>query len=86
MKHTYKTENTCSTEISFELNGNVVSDVSFLNGCPGNLLAVSSLTDGMTVEQIEKKLKGIQCGRRGTSCVDQLSIAVRKAYDETAGA
>ena len=71
--------------ISFDLNGNVVSNIQFLNGCNGNLKAVSKLCDGMTVEYIEEKLKGNLCGSKGTSCADKLAIAVRKAYDEQNG-
>jgi uncharacterized protein (TIGR03905 family) len=71
--------------ISFDLNGNVVSNIQFLNGCNGNLKAISKLCDGMTVEYIEGKLKGNLCGMKGTSCADQLAMAVRKAYDEQNG-
>ncbi|MBE6016505.1 MAG: TIGR03905 family TSCPD domain-containing protein [Lachnospiraceae bacterium] len=81
MKHTYKTNGVCSRMISFDLDGDVVSDVSFLGGCDGNLKAISKLVDGMTVGRIEELLKGNQCGFKGTSCADQLAIAVRRAYD-----
>ncbi len=81
MKHTYKTKGTCSQLISFDLEGNIVTDISFVGGCNGNLKAISKLTDGMTVEKIEELLKGNQCGMKGTSCADQLAIAVRQAYD-----
>ena len=84
MDYTYETKNTCSTIIKFTLNGNVVTDVEFLEGgCPGNLQALPRLVEGMTVEEIEKKIGGIKCGRRGTSCADQLARAVRKAYDKS---
>lgn len=84
MKYLYKTENTCSKEIEFELDGNVVKNVKFLGGgCPGNLQAVPRLVEGLTVEEIEEKIGGVICGMRGTSCADQLSKAVRKAYDES---
>ena len=82
MHHDYRTEMVCSSQIHFDLNGNVVSNVSFTGGCNGNLKAVSKLVDGMTVEQIEGYLKGNLCGQRPTSCADQLARAVRKAYDE----
>ena len=82
MRYTYKTKGTCSVEISFDINDNVITNISFLGGCNGNLKAISKLLDGQTVEYIEEKLKGNQCGMRGTSCADQLAIAVRKAYDE----
>lgn len=81
MKHTYKTKGVCSQMISFDLEGNIVTDISFVGGCNGNLKAISKLTDGMTVEKIEELLKGNQCGFKGTSCADQLAIAVRQAYD-----
>ena len=82
MKYTYRTENVCSMQIHFELDGNVVHNISFDGGCNGNLKAISKLVDGMTVEQIEGYLKGNLCGPRPTSCADQLARAVRKAYDE----
>ncbi len=82
MKHSYKTKNTCSTKITFDLEGDVVSNISFTGGCTGNLQTMEKLLDGFTVAQIQDKLSGIQCGRRGTSCSDQLSTAVRKAYEK----
>ena len=73
-------------QINFEINGDVISNISFMGGCNGNLKAVSKLVDGMTVEQIEAKLKGNTCGNRSTSCADQFAIAVRKAYEESRNA
>lgn len=71
----------CSQEITFDIDGDVITNVRFLGGCNGNLKAVAKLVDGMTVEEIEAKLKGNLCGRRPTSCADQLAKAVREAYD-----
>ena len=81
MDYTYKTSMVCSQEINFHIEGNVISNISFLGGCNGNLKAISKLVDSMTVEEIEAKLKGNTCGRRPTSCADQLAKAVREAYD-----
>ena len=81
MHHTYKTKFTCSTRIDLDLEGNVVRNVVFTNGCNGNLKAISKLVEGMTVEQIESVLLGNTCGPRPTSCADQLARAVRAAYD-----
>jgi len=81
MKYSYKTKGTCSIQIDFDIDGNVISNVSFIGGCNGNLKAISKLVDKMTVEEIENKLKGNTCGRRPTSCADQLAIAVREAYE-----
>ena len=86
MHYTYKTKGTCSQQIEFDLNGNVVTNVSFLGGCNGNLKAISSLVDGTTVEDVEKKVAGIQCGFKGTSCADQLSIALKEAFEAAAQA
>ena len=83
MKYEYKTENTCSQIITFDIDGDVITNVSFVGGCNGNLKAISKLVEGMTVDQIESKLLGNTCGRRPTSCADQLATAVRKAYNET---
>ena len=82
MEYTFETENTCSKLIKFKLDGNVVTDIKFLGGgCPGNLQALPRLVEGMTVEEIEKRIGGIKCGMRQTSCADQLARAVRRAYD-----
>ena len=83
MRYNYPTEMTCSQLISFDLDGNVVSNIEFLGGCNGNLKAISKLVNGWTVEKIEEYLKGNLCGSRPTSCADQLARAVRKAYDES---
>lgn len=82
MEYQYKTNGTCSQAIQFELEGNIVRNITFFGGCNGNLKAISKLVDGMTVEEIEAKLSGNTCGFRNTSCADQLAKAVRKAYDE----
>lgn len=83
MRFQYETENTCSQFISFDLEGNVVRNIEFYGGCAGNLKAISKLLEGCTVEEIEEKLLGNTCGRRPTSCTDQLAIAVRKAYNQS---
>ena len=67
MRYDYQTKGTCSTKISFDIEGNVVKNVQFTGGCNGNLKAISTLVDGMTVEEIEKKLDGITCGWKKTS-------------------
>lgn len=81
MEYTYKTQGTCSSQITFDIDGDVITNVVFTGGCNGNLQAVPRLVEGLTVQQIESKIKGIQCGMRGTSCADQLARAVREAYE-----
>ena len=82
MRHDMPTQMTCSSMISFDLDGNIVSNIEFTGGCNGNLKAISKLVNGWTVEKIEEYLLGNLCGRRPTSCADQLARAVRKAYEE----
>lgn len=82
MHYTYKTKGTCSTQIQFDINDGIVTNVAYTGGCNGNLQAVSRLVDGMTVEQIEAKCKGIHCGFKSTSCGDQLACAVREALEK----
>lgn len=82
MRYTYKTKMVCSQEISFDIDGDVITNISFVGGCNGNLKAISKLVDGWTVEQIESKVKGNDCRGRGTSCADQLCVAVREAYEK----
>ncbi len=87
MHFEYKTENTCSTLIEMEIENGVVHNVKFTGGCNGNLKAVPILVEGMKAEEIAKKLAGITCGRRPTSCGDQLAKAVlaAKSAEETSG-
>jgi len=79
MNFVYKTNGTCSHEIKFEIKDGIISNVSFLGGCNGNLKAISKLVEGMSAEDIAAKLKGNTCGFRPTSCADQLAIAVLQA-------
>lgn len=81
MDYTYKTNAVCAQEIHFHIDGDVITNVEFVGGCNGNLKAISKLVDGCTVKQIVDKLSGNTCGRKPTSCADQLAIAVRKAYE-----
>ncbi|MBQ8555061.1 MAG: TIGR03905 family TSCPD domain-containing protein [Clostridia bacterium] len=79
MQYAYKTENTCAQMITFNIEGDVITGIEFHGGCNGNLKAIAKLVDGWSVSQIEEKLLGNTCGRRPTSCADQLAKAVREA-------
>lgn len=79
---TYRTSGTCSREINFEIDSNhIISNVSFVNGCRGNLQGIAKLVEGQQAEDVIEKLEGIKC-RGNTSCPDQLSKAL-KQYLET---
>ena len=77
--NTYKTSGVCSQLINFELDGNIVKNVSFLGGCSGNTQGVARLVEGMDVDTAISKLEGIRCGMRSTSCPDQLAKALKSA-------
>lgn len=79
MEYTYRTKGTCSSQITFDIEGDVVRNVRFMGGCNGNLKAISKLVDGMKAEEIAEKLAGNTCGMKPTSCADQLAAAVREA-------
>ena len=80
MRYVYEPEGICAMQIEFDLDGDKVSNIQFYGGCNGNLKAISKLVNGWSVDQIEGALKGNTCGRKPTSCADQLAIAVREAY------
>ena len=79
MSYIYKTKGTCSTQIDLELDGNVVHNVKFTGGCNGNLQGISALVKGMKAEEAIARLKGINCGGRGTSCPDQFARGLEAA-------
>ena len=78
MHYEYKTQNTCSRKIEFDLIDNKVHNVSFTGGCNGNLKAIPKLVEGLSPEEIIKKCNGIECGFKKTSCADQLAKAMKK--------
>ena len=86
MDFVYRTEMVCAQEIHFHLEGDVVSNIVFIGGCNGNLKAIAKLVDGWTVSQIEEKLLGNTCGRKPTSCADQLAKGIRQAYEQSKNA
>ena len=82
MKYSFQTRGVCARVINFDIEDGKIFNVSFLGGCNGNLKAISKLIDGMECEKVISILKGNDCGGRGTSCADQLTIAIEKAMGE----
>ncbi len=72
----------CSRKISFDIEDNKIHNLEFVGGCPGNLLAISKLLEGQDIDKTIELLKGNQCGMRGTSCADQLAIALEKYKEQ----
>lgn len=77
MKYNYITNGTCSTQIDFEIDGDTVRNVRFTGGCNGNLKAIAELVEGQKLDWVIKKLEGIRCGYKQTSCADQLAKALK---------
>ena len=82
MKYTYKTSGVCSREIIIEVDGNIIKKVTFIGGCQGNTQGVSSLVKGMQIDEVIKRLKGVLCGIKGTSCPDQLAKALEEIKEK----
>ena len=80
---TYRTKGSCSREIIFNVEDGVLTELKFLNGCSGNLQAISKLCKGMKIDYVISTLKGIQC-RNGTSCPDQLAVALTEYKEKLA--
>lgn len=81
MQYNYKTQGTCSRNITLDIEDNKLVSVSFFGGCNGNLKGISALCEGMDVDDVIEKLQGITCGFKSTSCPDQLATAL-KAYKD----
>ena len=82
MVYSYKTKGTCSREIHIEIGDNKIKEIKFIGGCNGNTKGIAAILKGMDVNEAIKRCKGITCGNRGTSCPDQLAIALEEALLE----
>lgn len=75
----YTPHGVCSKQIDIEINNGIIEEVKFLGGCSGNTQGVAALIVGMSVEEAVRRLDGIHCGPRPTSCPDQLAKALKQA-------
>ena len=83
MTYKYKTHGVCSREITIEINDDeTLGDVSFFGGCNGNLKGIAALVKGRSIDEVIDTLKGIDCNYKGTSCPDQLAIALEQIKEE----
>lgn len=78
MEFAYKTKGVCSRTIFIDIEDNIVKNVRFEGGCNGNTKGIASLVEGMQADEVIKRLEGIKCGFKGTSCPDQLAQALRE--------
>jgi uncharacterized protein (TIGR03905 family) len=81
-RYAYTPTGVCSRLIEFELEDGIVRNLRFIGGCNGNAQGIGRLAEGVPAATLIEKLSDIDCGGRGTSCPDQLSIALRTALAE----
>lgn len=84
MQHEYKTRGVCASKILFDLDGDTVKNIRFVSGCNGNTQGVARLAEGMKIDEVVARLKGVHCGMKPTSCPDQLAQALLAAKEQEA--
>ncbi len=75
----YQPKGVCSRMMEIDVEGDVIQAVRVMGGCSGNLQGISSLLVGMTTEEAIRRMEGIRCGPKSTSCPDQLAQALKQA-------
>ena len=82
MQFEYKTKGTCSQMIFFDVEDGKVYNVRFMGGCNGNLQGIGKLVEGMEIDEVIRRIDGINCGAKPTSCPDQLATALKQAKEK----
>ncbi len=75
----YTVSGVCSRSVEFDIEDGIVKNVVFDGGCNGNTKGIAKLVEGMDANEVIRRLRGVTCGRKGTSCPDQLALALEKA-------
>ena len=81
-KFSYTPKGVCSINIDFEIDDGILKNVQFTRGCSGNTQGIARLVEGMPVDEVISRLKGLNCSGRGTSCPDQLAKALEQAQNQ----
>jgi len=81
MQYTFRPGGVCAQEMRFSLEDGVITDISIMGGCAGNLAGISRLVLGMPAERVIASLAGIRCGEKQTSCPDQIAKALRERVE-----
>lgn len=82
MQYKFNPMGVCSMQITFDMENDIVRNVQFLGGCAGNTQGVARLCEGREASELIEILEGIKCGGKGTSCPDQLAMAIKQALEE----
>lgn len=78
MEYIYNPKGVCSIKMIFNIDGEIVRNLNIIGGCPGNTVGLSKLIEGKRIDELINLLKGINCGAKGTSCPDQVAIALEE--------
>lgn len=78
MEYIYEPQGVCSQEMIINVDSDIIKSVRIIGGCAGNTVGVSRLIEGMKIDEAIKRLKGIPCGYKSTSCPDQLAKALEE--------
>ena len=78
MEYRYIPKGVCSSELIFEIEGNIIKSLKIVGGCPGNTVGVARLVQNKEIREVINLLRGIPCGSRGTSCPDQVARALEQ--------
>ena len=78
MEYKFIPQGVCSMEMIFDIENNIINSLKIIGGCPGNTVGVSRLVVGRSVDEVIEMLEGIECGARGTSCPDQVAMALKE--------
>lgn len=84
MKYEYTPKGVCSRKMIFEVEDGIIRSLKVEGGCNGNLQGISSLLIGQSVDDVIKRLEGIKCGMKPTSCPDQIAQALKELKSESA--
>lgn len=82
MTYSYRPQGVCARGITFDIEDGIVRNVKFEGGCSGNTQGVAALAEGMEAAEAIRRLSGIRCGFKPTSCPDQLAKALKAALEE----
>ena len=77
----YTPHGVCSRQIDLVIEDDIIVDAKFTGGCSGNTQGVAALVIGMKVDEAVRRIKGIKCGMKDTSCPDQLARALEAAKE-----
>jgi uncharacterized protein (TIGR03905 family) len=83
-EYIFHPKGTCSREMHIFYEGDTITGLEVIGGCPGNLKGIAALIKGRKISEVQQALEGVRCGYKNTSCPDQLSIALKEIEEQKA--